>query len=66
MAASIRSWVKDRLTRYEAKNKVDLPLSPGAEVQVEKVRVRSTAVRCPPLTSPSTARPPLASTTHSG
>lgn len=40
MAASIRSWIKDRLTRYEAKNKVDLVPSPGAEVQVEKVRLR--------------------------
>jgi hypothetical protein len=39
MAAAIRPWIKDRLTRYEAKNKIDLPLSPGCEVQVEKVRL---------------------------
>jgi hypothetical protein len=39
MAAAIRPWIKDRLTRYEAKNKIDLPPSPGCEVQVEKVRL---------------------------
>jgi hypothetical protein len=38
MAASIRSWIKDRLTRFEAKNKTSLEYQPGADVQVERVR----------------------------